>query len=42
MSLRVMLKLPREHGAWAMLYVPLVTGVLVAWSFPLRVLLSSC
>lgn len=39
MSLRVMLKLPREHGAWAMLYVPLVTGVLVAWSFPLRVLL---
>ena len=39
MSLRAMLKLPREHGAWAMLYVPLVTGLLVAGSYPLRVLL---
>ena len=39
MSLRAILRVPREHGAWAMLCVPLVTGVLVAWSFPLRVLL---
>ena len=39
MSVRATLKLPREHGAWAMLYVPLVTGLLVAWSLPLRVLL---
>src|SRR4030095_14450362 len=38
-SVRATLKLPREHGAWAMLYVPLVTGLLVAWSLPLRVLL---
>lgn len=30
MSLRSKLKLPREHGAWAMLYVPLVLGVAVA------------
>ena len=39
MSVRAMLKLPREHGAWAMLYVPMVTGLLVARAFPLRVLL---
>jgi len=39
MSVRAILKLPREHGAWAMLYVPLVTGILVAWSLPPRVLL---
>jgi hypothetical protein len=38
MGLRAILRVPREHGAWAMLFVPLVTGVLVAWSFPLRVL----
>ena len=27
--------LPREHGAWAMLYLPLVLGVIVAWPVPL-------
>src|SRR5215216_789588 len=32
------LGLPKEHGAWAMLYVPLVVGVLVAGAFSLRVL----
>lgn len=31
MSLRSELKLPREHGAWAMLYVPYVLGVSAAW-----------
>src|SRR5262245_45334496 len=30
MSLRSALKLPKEHGAWAMLYVPFVLGVAVA------------
>ncbi len=30
MSLRKTLNLPKEHGAWAMLYVPFVLGVLVA------------
>ena len=39
MSLRSRLKLPREHGAWAMLYVPFAVGALVAWSAPLRLLL---
>src|SRR5215210_7572876 len=29
-------RLPKEHGAWAMLYVPLVVGLLVAAAFPLR------
>ena len=29
MSFRSQLKLPREHGAWAMLYVPFVLGVMV-------------
>lgn len=33
------MKLPREHGAWAMLYVPFAVGALVAWSAPLRLLL---
>jgi len=33
------LKLPKEHGAWAMLYVPMLAGVLVAGAFPLSVLL---
>jgi hypothetical protein len=33
------LKLPKEHGAWAMLYVPFAVGALVAWSAPLRLLL---
>ena len=39
MSIRTNLKLPREHGAWAMLYVPFVMGILVAGSFSWRVLL---
>jgi hypothetical protein len=30
MSLRSTLKLPKEHGAWVMLYVPFVLGVAVA------------
>src|SRR5262249_11881993 len=37
MSLRSTLNLPREHGAWAMLYVPFVLGLMVAgnanWAF---------
>jgi hypothetical protein len=33
------LRLPREHGAWAMLYVPFGVGVLAAWSGPVRLLL---
>ena len=33
------MKLPKEHGAWAMLYVPLVAGGLVAGSFSWRVVL---
>lgn len=39
MKLKKTLRLPKEHGAWAMLYVPFVAGVLVAGRFPLRVLL---
>jgi hypothetical protein len=39
MRMRATLKLPKEHGAWAMLYVPLAVGVLVAWSAPLLLLL---
>lgn len=39
MAIRARLKLPKEHGAWAMLYVPLVVGLLVAGRFPLRVVL---
>lgn len=31
-------KLPKEHGAWAMLYVPFAVGSLVAWNAPLRLL----
>jgi hypothetical protein len=38
MSKRSRLKLPREHGAWAMLYVPFAVGALVAWGAPLRLL----
>ncbi|MBI4752060.1 MAG: YwiC-like family protein [Acidobacteria bacterium] len=30
MSLRTKLKLPKEHGAWAMLYVPMAVAMLVA------------
>ena len=39
MKMRPTLKIPKEHGAWAMLYVPLAIGALVAWSAPLRLLL---
>ncbi|MFN0085470.1 MAG: YwiC-like family protein [Blastocatellia bacterium] len=41
MNLRSRLKLPKEHGAWAMLYVPFVLGVAVAgrFSWPLLPLL---
>ena len=39
MTVRAMLKMPREHGAWVMLYVPLIAGVLVAWKLSYRVLL---
>jgi len=39
MKMRATLKLPKEHGAWAMLYVPLAIGALVAWNAPLRLLL---
>lgn len=36
-KIRSTLRLPKEHGAWAMLYVPLVAGGLVAAEFNLRV-----
>ncbi len=39
MSLRKSLNLPKEHGAWAMLYVPFVLGVAVAGTINLAVLL---
>ena len=39
MKMRATLKLPREHGAWVMLYVPLTLGALVGWSAPLRLVL---
>lgn len=39
MSLRSRLKLPKEHGAWAMFYVPFVLGIFVAGRFNLAVLL---
>lgn len=39
MSLRKSLNLPKEHGAWAMLYVPFVLGVAVAGTINLPVLL---
>jgi hypothetical protein len=41
MSKRSSLRIPREHGAWAMLYVPLAVGALVAWSFSVRLLLMT-
>lgn len=37
MKVRSTLRLPKEHGAWAMLYVPMVAGALVAGEFNLRV-----
>ena len=33
MKLRAKLNLPREHGAWAMFYVPFLLGLLVAGTF---------
>jgi len=39
MSLRSALKLPKEHGAWVMLYVPFVLGVAVAGRVNWQVLL---
>ena len=40
MRLRAALRLPREHGAWAMLYVPFIVGTLVAGEFaPVALLL---
>ena len=39
MRIRSNLRLPKEHGAWAMLYVPFVIGVLVAARVNLRVVL---
>jgi hypothetical protein len=39
MKLRSALKLPKEHGAWAMLYVPFALGSLVAWKFNFPALL---
>lgn len=39
MRQRKKFKLPKEHGAWAMLYVPFAVGVIVAGSFPVRALL---
>jgi 4-hydroxybenzoate polyprenyltransferase len=43
MSLRFALKLPKEHGAWAMLYVPFALGVAVAGrvNWPVLLLLLS-
>jgi len=40
MRIRASLRLPKEHGAWAMVYVPFVIGALVAGSFSLRVALA--
>src|SRR5438105_2228221 len=39
MRIRTSLRLPKEHGAWAMLYVPFVVGTFVAAKFSLRVAL---
>jgi hypothetical protein len=45
MKLRAQLRLPKEHGAWAMLYVPFVLGLLVAgqlsWPVPLLLLATT-
>jgi hypothetical protein len=43
MNIRSALKLPKEHGAWAMLYVPFVLGVAVAGhvNWPILLLLLS-
>ena len=39
MRLRSSLRLPREHGAWAMLYVPFVIGTLVSGELSLATLM---
>lgn len=39
MSWHATLKLPKEHGAWAMVSVPLIIGAVVAGSFSWRVVL---
>ena len=39
MRIRTALRLPKEHGAWGMLYVPLACGALVAGAGGWRVLL---
>lgn len=39
MKLKKALRLPKEHGAWAMLYVPFVMGALVAGRFGLSAFL---
>lgn len=39
MSIRSKFLLPKEHGAWAMLYVPFILGVIVARALNLPVLL---
>ncbi|MBI1765857.1 MAG: YwiC-like family protein [Acidobacteria bacterium] len=42
MNLRTNLRLPKEHGAWAMLYVPFVLGWLVAGKLSWSVLWLFC
>jgi hypothetical protein len=39
MSVRKRFNIPKEHGAWAMLYVPFLLGLFVARNFTLSVLL---
>ena len=40
MTLRTRLKLPREHGAWAMLYIPFAAGLGVAGRLNIALLLT--
>lgn len=40
MGLRARLNLPREHGAWAMFYVPMALGLMAAGTFNWRVVLT--
>src|SRR5262249_50599517 len=39
MSIRSTMKLPKEHGAWAMLYIPFALGVAVGGRYSLAALL---
>ena len=39
MIVRTALRIPKEHGAWGMLYVPFALGVFVAWSGAGRLIL---